>query len=287
MIRQTSRYRDPAALREGSALGLLLAAALLLTPLVPNAMAAGTDSNATPRHVAKAAAARTGIQANAHHIAAAAKTDIQAHARDLAQARAILRRDRRLRRLYRRRRSLAHARRHRLAAIAQHGDAAVGGEACEGEGLTPEAGNLEEVRAATLCLVNRERLIHGEQALIANAKLERSAQGHTLSMVDEDYFSHYNPDGETPAQRMRASGYIYSSRIGYEIGENIAWGTLSLATPKAIVQAWMQSPGHRENILDRNYRETAIGVLPKVPSAFSEGEQGAIYTQDFGVIIAD
>ena len=84
---------------------------------------------------------------------------------------------------------------------------------------------------------------------------------------------------------MRAAGYIYSRQIGYEVGENIAWGTLWLATPRAIVAAWMASPGHRANILDRRYRDTGIGVSPHPPTSLAHGQPGAIYTQDFGVII--
>lgn len=172
----------------------------------------------------------------------------------------------------------------------QHGTAErnlelAGREACAGEDLMPEVGNLEAVRSATLCLVNQQRTDRGERALTFNGKLERSAQDHSENMVVGDYVSHYGPDDETPSQRMRAVGYIYSDDIGYETGENIAWGTLYLATPKAIVQAWMESPGHRENILDRRYRETAVGVVAEVPAAYAEGQTGAIYTQDFGVLI--
>ena len=81
---------------------------------------------------------------------------------------------------------------------------------------------------------------------------------------------------------MRATGYISSSRIGYEVGENIGWGTLWEATPRAIVAAWMASPGHRANILDARFRDTAIGVSPHPPSSLARGQAGAIYTQDFG-----
>lgn len=170
-------------------------------------------------------------------------------------------------------------------AAPQRSIAAEGGEACPGEDATPAAGNLEAIREATLCLVNEQRVERGERPLTFNARLERSAQGHTANMVVDDYFGHFGPDGRTPSARMREAGYIYSSRIGYEVGENIAWGTLYLATPKSIVQAWMQSPGHRENILDARYRETAIGVLAEVPAADAEGQPGATYTQDFGTII--
>jgi uncharacterized protein YkwD len=150
----------------------------------------------------------------------------------------------------------------------------------------PDASDLAKVRAATLCLINRERAAHDERPLQANGRLQRAAQGHTEEMVSGDYFSHFAPSGAGPASRMRASGYIHGGNVGYEVGENIAWGTLSLATPRAIVEAWMSSPGHRANILDPRYRDTAIGVLAQLPSSVGKGERGAIYTQDFGVIVA-
>jgi uncharacterized protein YkwD len=104
-------------------------------------------------------------------------------------------------------------------------------------------------------------------------------------MAVYDYFEHVSPSGLTPLARMRAVGYISSSHVGYEVGENIAWATLALATPRAIVAAWMRSPGHRANILDRRYRETGVGVSPHPPSSLAHGQPGALYTQDFGVII--
>ena len=88
-----------------------------------------------------------------------------------------------------------------------------------------------------------------------------------------------------PARADAGSGYIYDSQIGYEVGENIAWGTLWLSTPRAIVAAWMASPGHRANILDAHYRDTGIGVSPHPPTSLAPGQAGAIYTQDFGVIV--
>jgi uncharacterized protein YkwD len=152
--------------------------------------------------------------------------------------------------------------------------------------MTPTDGDLASIRAATMCLVNRERAAHGERPLGVNTNLQASAQGHTSEMVSGDYFAHVGPRGDTPASRMRATGYLYSSRIGYEVGENLAWGTLWLATPRAIVAAWMASPEHRANILDAHYRETGIGVLAHPVASLSGGQAGAIYTQDFGVIIA-
>jgi uncharacterized protein YkwD len=188
-----------------------------------------------------------------------------------------------------------HAKGHRHSAkrrpIARHGrtrpnPAASKSDSCPGASLTPDESNLETVRAATLCLVNRERAANGESPLQPNAQLQQAAQGHTEDMVDQDYFEHVGPNGDTPLSRMRAAGYIYSSQVGYEVGENIGWGTLWLATPNAIVAAWMASPGHRANILDANFRDTAIGVSPHAPASLAHGQTGGIYTQDFGVIIA-
>jgi uncharacterized protein YkwD len=155
---------------------------------------------------------------------------------------------------------------------------------CSNAGLMPAAENLKLIRRATLCLINRERARHGERPLRANARLRRAAQAHSESMAFDDYFEHVGPRGQTPLARMRAVGYVSRRELSFEVGENIAWGTLSLATPRAIVATWMASPGHRANILDPRYRETGIGVSPHPLSSRAHGQPGAIYTQDFGVV---
>jgi uncharacterized protein YkwD len=166
--------------------------------------------------------------------------------------------------------------RHRLAATAR---------SCAGANLTPNAHNMRLVRAATLCLINRERRRYGERPLKVNHRLMRVARAHSDEMVSRDYFSHVSPTGQTPLDRILASGFI-AKRVGWRVGENIAWGTMWLATPKAIVSSWMASPGHRANILDRGYRDTGIGIDPSLPHAMSGGQPGAMYTQDFGAIVA-
>jgi uncharacterized protein YkwD len=135
-----------------------------------------------------------------------------------------------------------------------------------------------------MCLVNRERAAHGERALASDPRIERAAQLHTDDMVSGAYFEHVGPRGDTPSGRLREAGYISGSAL-YEVGENIGWGTLWLATPRAMVAAWMASPEHRANILDAGYRDTAIGVAPEAPASLAHGQTGAIYTQDFGQII--
>lgn len=157
--------------------------------------------------------------------------------------------------------------------------------ACTETRLQPTAANLQRIRAATLCLVNRERTSRGLSALAPDAPLQRAAQGHSEDMSSGDYFEHDGRHGDTPLSRMRAAGYIFSSRIGYAVGENIGWATLWLASPKAIVTGWMDSPGHRANILDATFRDTGVGVSPHPLASLARGQAGAIYTQDFGRII--
>jgi uncharacterized protein YkwD len=156
-------------------------------------------------------------------------------------------------------------------------------ETCVNTELTPTAANIAEVRAATLCLINRERIHDGEKALIENPHLQASAQGHSEDMVAGNYFSHTTPSGEAFDTRILATGYVSRSQP-YELGENIDCATLYLATPAATVTAWMNSPDHRENILNGEYRESGVGIAAAAPASFAEGEAGATYTQDFGVI---
>ncbi len=148
------------------------------------------------------------------------------------------------------------------------------GATCENTELMPEAGNLEAVEQGTLCLVNQVRARNGELPLQVNAELAQAAEGHSQEMVQDDYFAHVSPGGETPLQRIEASGYIPNDQVGYTLGENIAWGTQYLATPKAIVAAWTASPEHLANILNGAYTETGLGVAPAAPPSLPKANQG-------------
>ncbi|HEX5223621.1 MAG TPA: CAP domain-containing protein [Solirubrobacteraceae bacterium] len=163
--------------------------------------------------------------------------------------------------------------------------AAVLSTQCANTEVTPEPGNLALVRSAVLCLVNRVRAEHGEAPLVANADLERAAEEHSQELVADDYFAHVSPSGETPVQRIEATGYVPGPSSGYVLGENLAWGTLNLATPQQIVEAWIASPGHLANILESQYKDTGIGVTSAVPPSLADGEAGATYAQEFGVIL--
>ena len=157
---------------------------------------------------------------------------------------------------------------------------------CQNTELMPTPANIELVRAAVLCLINRERAQNGEAPLALSPQLQQAAEGHSNELVSADYFEHVSPSGVTPVDRIRGTGYIPNRNVGYVIGENLAWGTLNLATPASIVGAWIASPGHLANILETQYTDTGIGVTPQVPPSLSDGEAGATYAQEFGVIVS-
>ena len=79
--------------------------------------------------------------------------------------------------------------------------------------------------------------------------------------------------------RIREAHYLRGAQ-SWVLGENIAWGSDRLGTPQAIVQAWMNSPGHRANILSRSFKEIGIGVSRGAPVAGVD--DGVTYATDFG-----
>jgi uncharacterized protein YkwD len=143
---------------------------------------------------------------------------------------------------------------------------------CPDADLLPRRTDLARIRAATLCLLNRERSSRGETPLRANPKLGRAAQGYSRQMVKARFFNHVSPTGTTFLQRIQHVGYLAHS-AGYALGENIAWAGGRL------VRMWMHSAGHRRNILDRRFREVGVGVALGTPG---HGHSGATYTTDFG-----
>jgi uncharacterized protein YkwD len=172
---------------------------------------------------------------------------------------------------------------HRLRAPSSGTPAALPSGPCPDGELIPTASNLPQVRAITLCLINKIRVRHGKLPLLNSGTLDRAAQGHSEDMVAKNYFEHTSPSGEKLDDRIVSAGYVPSGS-SYELGENIECGTLSLATPVAAVRGWMSSRKHRANILNEEFRDSGIGVAPAVPAKYSYGKPGATYTQDFGVV---
>jgi uncharacterized protein YkwD len=136
---------------------------------------------------------------------------------------------------------------------------------------------IRRSRDATLCLLNRVRARGGLPPLRLNAKLSRVARSHSRDMVRHRYFAHDSRNGRSPFDRMRATHYV-PRNASWWLGENIGWGSGTLAEPIAMVHAWMHSPPHRANILSRHFRDIGIGIAVGAPL----GGRGATYTTDFG-----
>jgi len=102
-------------------------------------------------------------------------------------------------------------------------------------------------------LVNEIRTERGLKPLTANWELSRVARYKSQDMVDNRYFSHTSPTYGTPFQMIRAFGLSFRTA-----GENIAYGQ---RTPQAVVNAWMNSSGHRANILNASYTQIGVGYV--------------------------
>ena len=102
-------------------------------------------------------------------------------------------------------------------------------------------------------LVNEERVKNGLKPLTENWELSRVARYKSQDMVDNRYFSHTSPTYGTPFQMIKAFGLIYRTA-----GENIAYGQ---RTPQTVVNAWMNSSGHRSNILNSSYTQIGVGYV--------------------------
>jgi len=89
--------------------------------------------------------------------------------------------------------------------------------------------------------------------LTADARLNRAAEGHSDDMAKLNYFSHTGRDGDNPGERMREQGYDW-----WTWGENIAAGQ---DTPQQVVNAWLNSSGHRANIMSDRFEEIGVGYV--------------------------
>jgi len=157
--------------------------------------------------------------------------------------------------------------------------ASVAAADCPSLDVAPTAANTAETRTSILCLTNAERSQRGLVSLRENSKLRSAAIAHSAGMVRDGYFEHTTPGGATFVDRILAAKYT-SRTAGWALGENLAWGTGDVGTPRGVHDAWMRSSGHRATILKARYRELGIGVHVGVPR---DAGVGATYTIDFGV----
>jgi uncharacterized protein YkwD len=129
--------------------------------------------------------------------------------------------------------------------------------------------DLARVRAEMLERVNAARRTSA-YPLRPNALLDLAAQRHAEDMLARHYFAHESPERETVRERARAAGYSW--RV---IGENIAEGQFSV---DEVMETWMASPGHRRNILDRDFQELGVGLA----LGRNGGEWRVVWVQTFG-----
>jgi uncharacterized protein YkwD len=134
------------------------------------------------------------------------------------------------------------------------------------------------VGRAVRCLVNAQRAARGLVPLRPSRELRVAAEAHGADMVIHRFFAHVSPFAGAVIDRARRAGYVRSGHCA--LGEDIAWGEGELATPAAIVTAWMNSPGHRAVILDRDYRDVGVGIVSGVP--VDSELPGATFVLDVG-----
>lgn len=119
-------------------------------------------------------------------------------------------------------------------------------------------------------LTNEKRGEYGLAPLVASARLSRAAEAKASDMITFDYWAHNSPSGRTPWSFISSAGYRYLFA-----GENLA---RDFTDPGSVVSAWMNSPTHRANLLDKNFRE--IGVAAQ--SGKLSGREGTLVVQMFG-----
>lgn len=118
---------------------------------------------------------------------------------------------------------------------------------------TQAPSGLSAMEQEVLALVNSERAKNGLSALSWADDVAAVARAHSSDMINRGFFSHTNPDGESPFDRLKNNGISY--RIA---AENIAYGQ---KTPADVMNAWMNSSGHRANILNKNVTELGVGAV--------------------------
>ncbi len=154
--------------------------------------------------------------------------------------------------------------------------------ACDSFGSTaPDQLSLNQARKAVLCLINAERTSRGLSPLKRDKRLDKAAQRHNVEMLGTGCFAHECPGEPTLDDRLEQISYIVGGLVEWAFGENVAWGLGQQGSPSSVVAAWMNSSGHRANILNSKFREVGIGFNAGTPDA--NRAPGGIYTADFGL----
>jgi len=121
-----------------------------------------------------------------------------------------------------------------------------------------------------LVLTNKEREANGLPSLKLSSELSSAAEGKASSMLSENYWSHESPSGATPWVFIKNAGYNYTYA-----GENLARG---FTNTQEVINAWMASPTHRQNMLSSNYKEVGFAIRTGVLT----GEETVLVVEMFG-----
>jgi hypothetical protein len=116
--------------------------------------------------------------------------------------------------------------------------------------------------------------------LTSDPKLEQVATAYSQSMVDQRFFAHVSPAGQSLTDRLAS---LIDAALSWDIGENLAWGEGNRSSPRSIVYAWMHSDRHRANILSTDFRTIGVGIVNGSPKG-STPANSATYTTEFATI---
>jgi uncharacterized protein YkwD len=159
---------------------------------------------------------------------------------------------------------------------------AASASACDRFGKSdPSKLRSDDARRAIVCLLNQRRDRAGLPDLRPDNRLDRAAQQHNRRMDGTGCFDHACAGESDLGRRLERVGYLGGGLTRWVYGENLAWGADWRGSPAAIVAAWMDSPPHRANILNRSFREVGIGFDTGTPGG--DNAPGGIYTVDFGL----
>jgi uncharacterized protein YkwD len=165
-----------------------------------------------------------------------------------------------------------------LAAVLAVAPARAAAAACPGAAQPLGATSAAAVEGAILCLVNDERTARRLAPVRRDGALEAVAQRHAADMVARGYFAHISPSGGTVDKRARRAGYLTAPC--WALGEDLARAPAAMASAEAVVAAWMASPGHRSVILDPDFGEGGIGLVPRAPDG-----DGATFVLELGAMV--
>jgi uncharacterized protein YkwD len=149
---------------------------------------------------------------------------------------------------------------------------------CKGASVPAYELSSKSAARATLCLINKERRARGVGSLAASADAREAAAAHSAVMVRERCFSHVCPGEGDLLQRLSRADYL-PCNCSWGVAENIGYGFGRDSSPRSMVAAWMGSPLHRLNMLNRAYEHIGVGIRRGSPSG---GSDAATYTTDFG-----